>query len=180
MKYRHFIAIALVALLAAACTQSGTVYQVPIAEARRILLATSIPPYLFGSQTPDWYVSAAGNSDIYWIARKDGREVVRYIASLKEESQGSTRVSVELKEPTSAPGAKTEKKPADNPAIKNMYLVTVNERIASALERRAFDIARIRPALTAAAISNMGAIRASADEAAEAADRLDRDSRRRR
>lgn len=179
MKYRHFIAIAFVALLAA-CTEGGTVYKVPIAEARRILLATAIPPYLFGSQTPDWYVSAAGNSDIFWIARKDGREVVRYIASLKEESQGSTRVSVELKEATSGPGAKTEKKPADNPAIKKMYLVTVNERIASALERRAFDTARIRPALTAAAIGNMSAIRASADEAAEASDRLERDSRRRR
>lgn len=49
-------------------------------------------------------------------------------------------MSVELKE-TSGPN---EKKPADNPAIKNMYLVTVNERVASALERRAFDTARVR------------------------------------
>lgn len=180
MKSRHFIAIAFVALLTACTEKSGTVYQVPIAEARRILVGTAIPPYLFGSQSPDWYVSAAGNSDLFWIARKDGREVVRYIASLKEESQGSTRVSLELKEATSGPDAKTGNKPADNPAIKNMYRVTVNERIASALERRAFDTARIRPALTAAAISNMGAIRASADEAAEASERLDRDARRRR
>ncbi|MBR2121213.1 MAG: hypothetical protein IJ935_21730 [Afipia sp.] len=82
-------------------------------------------------------------------------------------------MSVELKE-TSGPN---EKKPADNPAIKNMYLVTVNERVASALERRAFDTARVRPALTAAAISNLGAIRASADEAAAAADRLERGRR---
>ena len=88
MKYRHFTAIAFVASLAAACTKSGTVYQVPIAEARRILLATTFPSYIFGSQTPDWHVNAAGGSDIVLIARKDGREVARYIASLKEESQG--------------------------------------------------------------------------------------------
>lgn len=83
-------------------------------------------------------------------------------------------MSVELKE-TSGPN---EKKPADNPAIKNMYLVTVNER--GCLRRSsagAFDTARAPAALTAAAISNLGAIRASADEAAAAADRLERGRR---
>ncbi|HEX7881579.1 MAG TPA: hypothetical protein VF499_02440 [Afipia sp.] len=173
MKYINFIAIVLVVLLAA-CTGSGTVYQVPIAEAHRILVA-SVPPSVFGSQSPDWYVSALGNSEVRWIARKDGREVVRYVASLKEESKGSTRVIVELKAGT---GPDAEKKPADNPAIKNLYLVALNERIASALERRAFDMARIRPAAIAAAVNNMGAIRASADEAAAASERMDRSSRR--
>jgi hypothetical protein len=171
MKYRYFIAIAFVALLAA-CTEGGTVYQVPIAEARRVLAATGLPPYIFGNQSPDWQVSAAGNSDIVYIGRKDGRELFRYTASLKEESKGSTRVSVELREPTG--GGNTEKTPADNPALKNLYLAAVKERIASALERRAFDMARFRPASTAAAIGNMGAIRASADEAAAASERLGR------
>jgi hypothetical protein len=175
MKYRHFIAIALVTLLAA-CTNGGTVYQVPISEARRILLATAFPPYLFGNMTPDWHVNAMGNSEVVWIVRKDGKEVVRYVASLKEEGQGSTRVKGEVKE-TSAPAGKTEKKPTDNPALKDLYLVAINERIASALERRAFDTSKTRPALAAAAIGNMGAIRASADEAAAAADRLERGRR---
>lgn len=175
MKYRHFIAIAFVTLLTA-CTNGGTVYQVPVEEARRILVATKFPPYLFGNMTPDWYINGAVNSEVVLIARKDGKEVVRYVASLKQESQGSTRVSGELKE-TSAPAGKTEKKPTDNPALKNLYLVAINERIASALERRPFDMGRVRPALTAAAIGNMGAIRASADEAAAASERLERGRR---
>ena len=177
MKPGHFIAIAFAILLTACTEKSGTVYQVPLPEARRILLATSFPPYLFGTQTPEWEVRGASDSGIVWIVRKNGGEIFRYTGSLKEESQGSTRVSIDVKAATSGPD---EKKLAENPTIRNLYLVTLNERIASALERRAFDTAKTRPALAAMAIGNLNTIRASADEAAAASERLERDSRRRR
>ena len=171
MKMRHFIAIAFAAVMAAACTQKGTVYQVPIAEARRAVVASVLPPSLFGLQTPDWYVSGtAGNSDVAWVGRKNGKELFRYVASLKEESQGSTRVNVEL----------IAASDAENPALKKFYLVAITERIASTLERRPFDMERIKSAKVAAAVGNMGAIRASMEEAAAAADRLESSSAYRR
>lgn len=173
MKYRNFIAIAWVAVSAAACTKSGTVYQVPIAEARRAVVASVLPSSLFGNQTPDWQVSGtAGNSDVVWVGRKNGKEAFRYVASLKEESQGSTRVNVEL---IGASGPD-----AENPALKKFYLVAITERVASTLERRPFDMERIKSAKVAAAIGNMGAIRASMEQAAEAADRLESSSAYRR
>lgn len=176
MMHRHVIAAA-VLVLAAACTQeSGTVYQLPIAEARSILVKTGFPPLVFGSQTPDWQVSGGANSDVVWIARRGGAEIFRYIASLKAEGQSATRVSVELKGTTTGPAGNTAQKLADNPAIKNLYVVAITERIASALERRPFEMAKIYPALAAASIANMGSIRASADQAAEASNRLGSDN----
>jgi len=173
MKMRQFIAIAFVAVLTTACTKDGKVYQVPLADARRAVGAAVLPPSLFGVQTPDWYVSGvAGTSDVFWIGRKNGREVFRYLASLTQESQGSTRVNVELK---NASGPE-----AENSALKKFYLVAITERIASTLENRPFDMQRIQSAKAAAAIGNMGAIRASMEEAAAASERLESSSAYRR
>ena len=171
MNYRNLIAIAFVAVLTAACTKEGTVYQVPLAEARRAVSASVLPPSLFGVQTPDWYVSGvAGTSDVAWIGRKNGKELFRYIASLKEENQSATRINVELKSASDS----------ENPALKKFWLVAINERIASSLERRPFDMQRIQSAKVAAAVGNMGAIRASMEEAAAASERLESSSAYRR
>lgn len=173
MTLRNIIAVACVAFLTAACTKEGKVYQVPLADARRDVGGSVLPPSLFGVQTPDWYVSGvAGTSDVFWIGRKNGREVFRYLATLTEESKGSTRVNVELKN-ASGPDA-------ENSALKKFYLVAITERIASTLERRPFDMQRIQSAKAAAAIGNMGAIRASMEEAAAASERLDSSSAYRR
>lgn len=174
MRLRSYLALAAM-LLTAACAGRGAVYQTPIAEARQTLLATGLPPLVFGSEDPDWDVHDNG-SDVTWIVRRDGGELFRYVAHLSEQGPSATRVSVELKGVTSGPGGDTAQRLADKPAIRRMYVAAVNERVASALEHRPFEMSRIYPAMTAAAASNLGALNASADQAAAASDRAARDA----
>jgi len=174
MMRRTFIAIAAIVLIAA-CTQLGARYPVPIAEARQILLKTGLPPLVFGSETPDFEV-VDGGSEVTWIVRRDGAELFRYIAHLAEEGAEATRVRVELKGVEGGPAGNTAQKLADNPKIRDMYLIAVTERVASALEHRPFEISRIYPAMTAATVANMGKINASVDAAAAASEQSDREN----
>jgi hypothetical protein len=66
------------------------------------------------------------------------------------------------------------KRLAAKPEIRTLYLVAMNERVASTLERRPFEISAIYPATAAATVVNMGAISASADQAAAASEKADR------
>ena len=178
MIYRSFIAVALTAFLTACTQQPGTVYPMKLDEARRILTSTCFPPVVFGSQPPDCEMRALGAKEIAWVARRGGVEIFRYVATLSDEGKGSTRVAVALKAPDSGPAGNVAQKLSDNRSVRKLYLVAMEERIASALERRSFDMARISPAMAAAAVANMSAIRASADEAAAASLQLESDMRR--
>ncbi len=175
MMHRTFAAIgaaiASAVLLAACAQQAGVVYKAPVAEARQTLMATGLPPLVFGSQPPDVEVVANGASEIDWIARRNGEELFRYVAHLSGEGEAATRLTLEMK-----PGADYAQKLAEHPKIRDMYLVAMDEQVASALEHRKFNMARIYPALTAASMENMGGLQASADEAAAASEKIERDN----
>ena len=169
--HRNMLAAAAAIVLLTACTQNGAVYQAPIAQVRQTLMATGLPPQVFGSEEPLWEVQD-GASEITWIVRRGDAELFRYIAHLTEVSPTATRVQVELKGADGGPAQGL----AQHPEVKDMYLVAINERIASALEHRDFDMTRIYPSMTAAMIVNMGAISRSADEAAAASEKEARDN----
>src|SRR5215510_9444049 len=176
MIHRIFMAVAAAAFMTACTQQAGTVYPVKIDEARRVLTSTCFPPLVFGSQPPDCEARAGGASDIVWVGRLRGAEVFRYVATLKDEGNGSTRVAVTLKGAESGPAGNVAQKLSENRAIRNLYLVAMQERISSALERRQFHMSRIYPAMAAATAANMSSIRASVDEAHAASQKLARDA----
>jgi hypothetical protein len=173
--HRSLIAILAIALMTACSQQSGSVYQVPIAEARHILVGTGLPPLVFGTEEPPWDVHDGG-SQVIWIVRRDDTELFRYVAHLKEENPGATRVEIELVGAQSGPGGNIAQRLAEHPAIRDMFLVAINEQIASALEHRPFETARIYPATAIAFMENMGSLRASADQAAAASERHNREN----
>jgi hypothetical protein len=175
MIHRSVIAVAAAAFMTA-CMQAGTVYPVKIDEARRILTSTCFPPLVFGSQTPDCEVRAVGASEIAWVALREGGEIFRYVATLSDEGNGRTRVAVALKGADSGPAGNVAQKLSDNRTIHNLYLVAMEERISSALERRPFEISRIYPALAAASAANMGSLRASVDAAHAASQQAAREA----
>jgi len=175
MITRNAIAVLAIALLTACSQQSGFVAKVPIAKARQILLATGLPPQVFGTEPPDWEVRD-GESDVTWVIKRNDTELFHYTAHLTEADQDATRVDVELVGAESSDGANAAKGLAEHPEIRNMYLVAINERIASALEQRPFEIARVYPALAAATAANMSSIQASADQAAAASQKMDREN----
>jgi hypothetical protein len=177
MKPLH-LAVLLVAgisiyLVAIRPNAEGAVYRVPIAQARQDLTKAELPLFVFGSQPLDVQVRGSIDSQIAWIVRRNGEELFRYIAQLTAEGDGATRVKVKLE------GAKGRtvnfaQKLADHPQIRDMYLIAMEEQVAATLERRPFEMTRIYPAMTAATVANMGALRSSVDQAAAASEQAAR------
>jgi hypothetical protein len=162
------------AILVAACSEDrGPVYPVKVDRAQSILLKTGLPP-VFGSNAPSVEIRAYKPSEITWMVSNNGSELMRYIATLSEAGDGRTRVGLELKGSKGGSAGDVEKRFAENPSAKNLYLVAMKEQIASAIEGRSFDITKVYPALGAVAVANMGNIRKSADEAAKASEQLQR------
>ena len=60
--------------------------------------------------------------------------------------------------------------------IRELYLIAMRERIASTLERRAYNYAQIMPATVTATASNISNLNASVDAAAAASARLGREN----
>jgi hypothetical protein len=181
MRYGALIGIALLGLAPLALIASRTqvrdsVYAVPIGEARQVLERTGLPPLVFGSNEPEVAVRAEGPSRIVWILHKDGAEMMRYVALLSPDGQTSTRISLDLIGATQGPFRHTGDRLAQNVTIRNLYLVAMEERIASALERRPFDQAKILPATAAAAAANIGRISQDMDRIAEADRRRQREN----
>ena len=181
MRYGPLIGIALLglaplALIAGRAQTGGSVYAVPIGEARKVLARTGLPPLVFGSDEPDVAVRAEGPSRIVWILHEDGAEMMRYVALLSPDGETSTRISLDLVGATEGPFRQTGERLAQNGAIRNLYLVAMEERIASALERRPFNTATIMPATMAAAAANIGRISEDMDRIAEADRRRQREN----
>ena len=181
MRYGPLIGIALLglaplALIAGRAQIRGSVYAVPIGEARQVLAQTGLPPLVFGSNPPDVAVRAEGPSGIVWILHKHGAEMMRYVAELSPDGDAATRISLDLVGATEGPFGHTEERLAQNGAIRNLYLVAMEERIASALERRPFDGSKIMPATMVAAAANIGRIGEDMDRIAEADRRREREN----
>lgn len=181
MRYGPVIGIALLglaplALIAGRAQTGGSVYAVPIGEARKELARTGLPPLVFGSDEPDVAVRAEGPSRIVWILHKDGAEMMRYVALLSPDGETSTRINLDLVGATQGPFRNAGERLAQNGTIRHLYLVAMEERIASALERRPFDTAKILPATAAATAANIGRISQDIDRIAEADRRREREN----
>jgi hypothetical protein len=173
MRGAIFLAVLAAILVAVFFGERGAVYPVAPDRARQILAKTDLPP-VFGSNAPSVQIQTNKPSEVTWIVSNNGSELMRYTATLSAAGEGKTRVELELKGAKGGSAGDVEKRFAENPSIKNLYVVAMQERIASAIEGRALDMARIYPALGAAAFANMGNLRKSADEAARASEELDR------
>jgi hypothetical protein len=174
MRGAIFIAV-LAAILFAFYSEDrgGPVYPVPLDRARQILSKTDLPP-VFGSNPVTAQIQTNKPSEVTWIVSNNGSELMRYTATLGAAGEGKTRIGLELRGSKGGPAGDVEKRFAENPSIKNLYLVAMKERIASDIEGRSLDMSKIYPALGAATVANIGNIRKSVDEAAKASEELDR------
>jgi hypothetical protein len=174
MRGAIFLAVLAAIVIAVYSGNGGApVYPVTQERARQILSKTDLPP-VFGSNPVSAQVVTNKPSEVTWIVSNNGPELMRYTATLSAAGEGKTRVALELKGSKGGPAGDVEKRFAENPSVKNLYVVAMQERIASSLEGRGFDMARIYPALGSAMVGNMGNIQRSADEAAKASEELER------
>jgi len=128
------------------------------AEAHHILSQTGVPPLVFGSEDPDFEISAAKPDRVIWILRKEGGELFRYEAALRPVDARTTEVKLELDAPTKGPYGNIEARLEEKPEVRRLYLAAMEEQVAAALERRPFDRNRIYPDLLKLLATNIGSI----------------------
>lgn len=168
---------------AAGCLAYGFLFQgsdpsygIKLSEARRLLLGVCIPPAVFGSNPPDCEARPLEAGKIAWIAKHGGGEIFRYIATLKDAGDDKTKIGLELVGAERSFAGNVAKRLDEKPAIRDLYLVAMRERIASTVERRPYNFSQVIPATVIATASNISSLKASVDEAAAASAKLGRDN----
>ena len=150
----------------AGCAEPGIVYPRPLTEVREELARVGLPPMVFGTMTPPFKLES-GPEQVLWIIVRDGADVMHLTATLAAVDAGSTRVAFAVSGPTEGRFAQVNARLAANPAVRNLYLAALEERVDSALENRPFDLSGIVPQLGLAIAANMDDIAADLDRAVE-------------
>jgi hypothetical protein len=159
--------------LVAACGDRGKVYSRSIDDVHSVLAANDELPPVFGSNEPDVSVEASDPSQVAWVLRKNGSEMMRFVAKLESDGHASTRVKLSLAGVIEGPFGNVEQRLKDHSEIRDLYLVAMDEQISSKLENRAFDASKIMAATMRAAAANIGTISNQMESAGEAARRRD-------
>ncbi len=173
----HMLFVVGLCTLAAGCWQdSGRVYQASMAETHRLLRAASLPPVVFGTDTPDFSVDARDPAKVVWIVKKKNNEMLRMVAELTPVDANTTRVRVLAVGATEGPFGNVADKLVKNPTVANLYVVGMEEQVAATLEGRGFQITRIYPAITAAGVANLGTLHQVGQRAIAAGRKRDSDN----
>ena len=158
-------------LLGACGRHQSIVADRSISEVRSVLAATDELPPVFGSDEPDLRMDTADPNAVAWILSVKNEEIMRFVATLASEGEHRTSVDLSVQAPP-----KFEKRLNDNAAVRDFYLAAMREQVASALEGRPFDLMRTYPQMRKAIAANIGNIVASADAAAEAGRKRDKEN----
>ncbi len=163
------LAIVLAFLFVSACGDRGKLYPRPADDVHAVLAGIDELPPVFGGNEPDVSVEASDPSQVAWVLRKNGSEMMRFVAKLESEGQTSTRVKLSLSGVTEGPFGNIEQRLKDHSEIRDLYLVAMDEQISSKLENRPFDASKTMAATMRAAAANIGTISNQMESAGKAA-----------
>lgn len=128
----------------------GEVYDMPLAQAQAELSAAPFPPEMEKAYRKSLgehvEVQQGPDGTIVWRFTQQGYELARFTAALTDEGSDRTRISVAFKPSTLL---KEKEELLFNPVVTNAAEMMVAEHIDSTLERRPFDEARVKAAVTA-------------------------------
>jgi hypothetical protein len=173
--------LAVAAFLLASCG-SGKVYPVPSAQAYSELSSIGTPAAmdpLPGGLSPVsvTFEAVPGENSVQWLFTHEGDDIGRIVAKAAPDGASSTNVRVDYFNGTAPDG--NWRNAEARKLIENQVQKLVVEAVASTLENRSFDEDLRKQVALAVATSSIGGmlsdIRSSADEAAAAANELERD-----
>ena len=154
----------------------GSTFDMSINDVKKSFATLDLPPAVFGSQRLDLVVESNEPTKVTWSVRNKGVEMMRYVAELAPVTATSTRVTVGLAGPSSGPNQHIGKNLEQNPTVKHLYIVAMEEQIAATLEHRMVNYSALYPAIAAATAANIGGISANFDRAGEDFRKADRDN----
>ena len=129
---------------------------------------------VLGTEPRDFEVEGSDPSRVVWIVKKNGNQMLRFVADLSAVSERATRVRADVTGPTAGPYGDVSQRLADHKTVAHLYVTALEEQIAAALEHRAFRMEALYPAMMAAAVDNISDLQRSADGAAAAPQSQDR------
>jgi hypothetical protein len=166
------IAGLLALLLLGACGRNQSIVaERPMSEVHSLLAAADELPPVFGTDEPDLRMDTADPKVVAWILSVKNQEIMRFIATLVPDGERRTSVDLTVQAPP-----KFEKRLNDNAAVRDFYLSAMREQVASILEDRPFDLTHTYPQMQKAIAANIGNITASAEAAAEASRKREREN----
>jgi hypothetical protein len=133
--------------------EGAAVYNVPVAQAHKLLKSAGLPDYVLGSEPKTFDVDARDPRKIVWIVKDGGKEAMRFAALLSPVDAGSTEVRVEVSGPTSGPFGDVQRRLSEYRTIRHLYVMAMKERVAATLEGREFSFVTLIPATTVATLS---------------------------
>jgi hypothetical protein len=146
-------------------TRGGAaVYKVPVAQAHELLKSAGLPDHVLGSEPKTFDVDSRDPRKIVWIVKDGGKEAMRFAALLSPVNAGSTEVRVEVSGPTSGPFGDVQRRLAEYPTIRHLYVMAIKERVAATLEGREFSVITVIPATTIATLSRVVGLAVSKDQ----------------
>lgn len=163
-----------IAGLLAAC-DGGKTYPLSTTEVTGKLLSTKPPMFVFGSTASDIMVTQGEGGAVRWTVLKNGRQVMRIVATVTPDGENASRVAVSVEPPNNDANSAAGKTMADNPAIVKLYKSAMAEQIDAKLNNRSFDSRAIQAEMMAAAIAIVPKMQASMDEAVKRSQEFERD-----
>jgi hypothetical protein len=159
-------------LLVGACGRDQSIVaDRPMSEVHSLLAGADELPPVFGTDEPDLRMATADPNAVAWILSVKNQEIMRFVATLSPEGKRKTSIDLAVQAPP-----KFEKRLADNAAVRDFYLAAMREQVASTLEGRPFDLTHTYPHMQKAIAANIGNIAASAEAAAEASRKREREN----
>jgi chemotaxis response regulator CheB len=119
-------------------------------------------------------VTQGDGGAVRWTVLKDGKQVLRMVATVTPEGEDASRVAVAIEPPNNDGNSAIGRKMADNPAIVRLYKSAMAEQIDAKLNNRAFNMAAIQGEMMGAALASMPKIQEQAAEAARSSAEMER------
>jgi hypothetical protein len=159
-------------LLVGACGRDQSIVaERPMSEVHRLLAGADELPPVFGTDEPDLRMATADPNAVAWILSVKNQEIMRFVATLSPEGERKTSIDLAVQAPP-----KFDKRLADHAAVRDFYLAAMREQVASTLESRPFDLTHTYPHMQKAIAANIGNFAASAEAAAEASRKREREN----
>ena len=144
--------------------EGADVYNVPVAQAHKLLASAPLPDHVLGSEPKQFDVDSRDPRKIVWIVKDGGKEAMRFAALLSPVDAGSTKIRVEVSGPTSGPFGDVQRRLSEYRAIRHLYVMAMKERVAATMEGRQFSFVTLIPATTLATLSAVVGLAASNDQ----------------
>lgn len=171
-KYRKFLALPLLALVAAC----GKSYDMPAAEVTEKLSHISPPMMALNGMVGNYMTTKTGDGDVHWtLIDTNGSALMRLTADVEASGENSATVSVSVDPPDNSKNARIAKNMDENPEIVSLIEAAMREQIDAKLMNRQFNMAAIQPQLMAATIKSMPKIGQQMDAAAAQFKEMDRE-----